>query len=307
MFGFLSTIFSKLNFTRNIEINTKDQFLWRLAGAHEYPSDNYNYNSPYAQKYSSRLQFLKRCALKTRYQIIVIDECQDFSDSEMDVLRKLSSNIIAVGDLDQSIYESHPSVYFSTLKNFKLDTIYRYGPKIAELAQNFSGLHHQMVNQVTKVDNTSAFKIKTSGKANELDKIATLLKSKRHTDESVAILAPRRDQLQTLHKQLSDKGINTFFAESNAQMRDFNFDDRIPILITPYSAKGMEFECVILYGYDEFIRRIDNFNRVLFVSITRTSRELYLIENNSTTKLLTGLSGWVEMGESSGKTQNYEF
>ena len=136
MYGFLRTIFTKMGLSTNIVINTKDIFMNELARNKGYW--NSSYNNDYQTAYNNKLNFLLRCENFDRYDVIVIDECQDFSETEIEILRKMTSKIIAVGDLDQAVYQNRPSSYFGSLPSHKLHTIYRFGRKVAQIAQPFS-------------------------------------------------------------------------------------------------------------------------------------------------------------------------
>jgi len=297
MYGFLSTIFKKMGLSTNIQIDTKDIFFYRKAIALGYPNSNDSYGN-YEAEYRMKLQYLLTQNQLGRYDVIVIDECQDFSEMEMSVLRKMSNKIIAVGDLDQSVYQNSPSSFFKTLPSKYLSTIYRFGKNVARIAQPFSKSGEKLEDHVCITNDTDVFRVKANNNSDAFAKIARIIQSKQSTNMTVAILALTNPKLKELEIGLKAHGINSFYAQANKEFRNYDFDSHKPILITPFSAKGMEFEVVILYGFDETLEwgpiGIAK-KELLYVSLTRTNNELYLIDQPTTHRLLKDLKGWVDI------------
>ncbi len=296
MYGFLRTVFRKMGLATNVEISTKDIFLINLAA--RKGNRDYGYGSDYATSYNAKLNFLLGCSFHERYDVIVIDECQDFSDTEIKVLQRMTQKIIAVGDLDQNVYQSRPSPLFSNLPSRKLKTIYRFGKNVALIAQPFSKSKESLADKVSITNDTNVFRVKAGSDADGISKIARIVESKRYTDQTIAILSLTNNQLRNLESGLKGKGINVFYAQKNAEFRDYDFDSGRPVLITPFSAKGMEFDVVILYGYNDMLGYSSWASlqkEIIYVSLTRTSNELYLIQQSDTHYLLKNLPQWVDI------------
>lgn len=311
MYGFLRTIFRKMNIVNNIEIDTKDLFFTTLAriNGYSFSSEDKGFHpDAYLKAYNQRLQFVENIPSYSlpNYSAIIIDECQDFMEKEMMLLQRLSDKIIAVGDFEQTIYQNRPPSILRTLPSQKLNTIYRYGKNVASLAQNFASESKNLSQNVTSLDKTDVFKVKTNG-SDAIDKLERILNAKKNTDLTVAIISYTKKQLSDLQTVLKYKGINAFYCEANKNMRDYDFDKNDPILITPFSAKGMEFDCVILYGFNGIIKNNDSWRELVYVSVTRTCRELYLIEEPSTIKELSSLTDWKMIDDSQKSKQIFDF
>lgn len=295
MYGFLRTVFRKMGLNTNVEINTKDIFFSDLAGRKGHRS---SYSSDYNTSYNQKLQFLLNCSFSEHYDVIVIDECQDFSETEMSVLKKLTSKIIAVGDMDQAVYQVYPSSYLRNLPSCKLKTIYRFGRKIAQIAQPFSKSGESLAEKVSIANDTDVFRVKASFDSDAYQKIARIVESKKYTDQTIAILSLTNEQLRNLQAGLRSNNIQCFYAQSNREFRDYDFDSGKPVLITPFSSKGMEFDVVILFGYNgmlDYGSWTSLQNEIIYVSLTRTSNELYLIQQPDTHRLLRNLPQWVDI------------
>jgi len=298
MYGFLSTIFTKIGLTTNIQIDTKDIYFYRKAISLGYSTSGEPGGCRYEVSYDLKLKYLLNQSGIGRYDVIVIDECQDFSETEMSVLRKMTEKIIAVGDLDQSVYQNNPSSFFKTLPNKYLETIYRFGKNVARIAQPFSKSGEQLEKHVCITNDTDVFRVKSTDKNDAFSKIARIIQSKQSTNMTVAILALTNPRLIELEAGLLHLGIPCFCAKQNKEFRNYDFDSHKPILITPFSAKGMEFEVVILYGYDETLdwgHIAIAQKEILYVSLTRSNNEMYLIDQPNTHRLLKNLTGWVDI------------
>lgn len=297
MYGFLRTIFSRMNLINNLRIETKDSYFWTLA--YRLGLNLFNTYDSYEVKYRKVLDYLLERPINTSYSVIMIDESQDFSQKEIQILRKMSKNIIAVGDYDQSIYSTDLSpVVFAGINSYRLETIYRFGKIIAKIAQPFAQSYNSLEDMVVTTSNTQAYRVECRDNATE--KISQILSNKLNADTTTAIISPFKEKLVKLKSALASYGHSTFYADLNKELRNYNFDSRTPLLISSFSAKGMEFDCVILYGFDgERIKSSmgDKINELLFVSITRTSNELYIIDEPSTIDKLKQLEGVVPMGD----------
>lgn len=306
MFGFLSVIFKRMGLRNNIKIDTKDIYFKRLAEGNGYTE--FNRFDPYDVGYSKILNYLKVNSNLPKFDVILVDECQDFSIDEMNILKRMTPKIIAIGDLDQSVYGVHSGDFFRSLTNIKLSTIYRYGRKVAAIAEHFSTRSESLTNQVTSNDKTDVYKVTVNGTSDAVDKIARLINAKKSTDMSIAILSITNRQLEELSQRLTNAGVKHFYCKSNNQMRDYDFEQNVPILLTPFSAKGMEFDCVILYDYTESIFNwgpfAERWKEINYVSLTRTCKELYMINDNNTLRQLKNLSEWVELNQTDQK-KNY--
>lgn len=311
MFGFLSTIFNKMGIRNNITIDTKDIFFKRLAESQGYRGWNNGYD--YEEKYSNALSYIENLSTSSlpKNDLIIVDECQDFSSREYRILERMSPKILAVGDFEQAVFTFEGKSFMSKLPSYQLGTIYRYGQKVASIAEHFSDSYLQ--TKVTNDDKTDVYKVRVNGQSDSIDKLKRLIDAKKMTDMSIAILSLTNKQLKTVSDELSSRGVDNFYCGNNIDMRNYNFDSNVPVLITPFSAKGMEFDCVILYGYSDYWLGSRGFfgdkaREIIYVSLTRTCKELYLIQENSTYSKLSNLSEWVTIDPSTSKsTKIFDF
>lgn len=299
LYGYLRKIFAKMNIRQNVKIETKDIFFWNLNRALGFRSpDGFDYEDRYAQILQNISEANEDDLPK--YTLLVLDESQDFSRMELLLLRKMSEKMVVLADFDQQLYgKTVDASCFFDLPHRELKTIYRFGKEIAHIAQRFSASKTDLARKVTKTGNTPAYKVVTTS-SKELDVVCQIIKNKTIADGTMAILAPTRAQLQDLSRKLSARHIDHYYAENNNKgLRDYDYDSKRPLLICAHSAKGMEFDTVVLYRYNEYgmYGSQDERDKLIYMSLTRTCGELYVIQTENLCRSLKNLPGLRDMDE----------
>ena len=291
LFGYLNNAIKDIGIADNITIATKNKYFWELANQMKiFVPAEFNMDN----KYVFLLKKLAEIKLTVSFDVVLIDEVQDFSELEWTVIKKIAKRIITLGDFDQAINDSGLS-YDSMKKHgvyAKLDTIYRFHKKIAKVAQVFSKKKENLVDMTIKDSTTYPITYDvTSGE--ELDKIVEIINGVRQNKKTIGIITPDKKKLILLSNYLKSKQVIHFYYPENKDLRTHDFNDISPLLITSSSAKGLEFENVILFGFDTdssavFQLRINNrLNDVIYVSITRTNTNLFIVRTpNSIQEIL---------------------
>ena len=291
LFGYLNNAIKDIGIADNITIATKNKYFWELANQMKiFVPAEFNMDN----KYVFLLKKLAEIKLTVSFDVVLIDEVQDFSELEWTVIKKIAKRIITLGDFDQAINDSGLS-YDSMKKHgvyAKLDTIYRFHKKIAKVAQVFSKKKENLVDMTIKDSTTYPITYDvTSGE--ELDKIVEIINGVRQNKKTIGIITPDKKKLILLSNYLKSKQVIHFYYPDNKDLRTHDFNDISPLLITSFSAKGLEFENVILYGFDTDssavfqLRRNNRLNDVIYVSITRTNTNLFIVRTpNSIQEIL---------------------
>lgn len=291
LFGYLNNAIKDIGITDNITVATKDKYFWNLARQMQiFAPAEFNMDN----KYVFLLKKLAEIELSISFDVVLIDEVQDFSELEWNVIKKIAKRIITLGDFDQGIYES--GLNYEMMKNqgvyAKLDAIFRFHKNIAKLAQIFSRKKENLEEKVTKVSKTQP-KIYDLKHGEELDKIVEIINGVRQNRKTIGIITPDKNKLISLSNYLKSKEVIHFYYPDNKDLRTHDFNDISPLLITSFSAKGLEFENVILYGFDTDssavfqLRRNNRLNDVIYVSITRTNTNLFIVRTpNSIQEIL---------------------
>jgi DNA helicase IV len=245
--------------------------------------------------------------LKKEFDLTLVDEVQDFSQKEWDIVNKISSRVLALGDFNQGVYKTDLSREHIIQRGFsdRLTKIFRFHKNIAKLAQGFSRTNADLESMVAKDSKTQPQLIDI--KFNErFQKITEIIKQIKVYRERIGIISADRIELTRLSEYLTSVKVDHHFYDSNVDLRSHDFSSTDPLLISSFSAKGLEFEHVILFGFEENSEKIydlmknDKLRDVIYVSITRTNMYLYIIRTPETVKELN------ELVISSSSTNNLE-
>lgn len=280
LFGYLKTAFKELGISDNITIQTKDKLFWDLAENHSV-SRNSGYS--YDDRYNFILNRLKGIKLKLNYDDIIVDEVQDLRKAEWEIFNTMTKRIISLGDFNQRVYKTDLQArdVLATSRNYKLNRIYRFPSSIAKIANNFvSDKNSDEI--VDRIEETWPKRIEVNS-AEEPMKLLELLRELDNRQESKAVICPDKSQLTKLSGYLRSKGVSHNFYMKNKELRNHDFTSYAPALLTAHSSKGLEFDHVILYGFNkDAVYSGMNLNEILYVSITRTNSDLYFFQNENT-------------------------
>lgn len=167
--------------------------------------------------------------------ILVIDEAQDMSKDEFDLVKALikaneEMRVIAVGDDDQNIYEfrgSDSSHMASMIHDYQA-TIYemtdnfRSSKAVIGFANQFAGsIQNRLKSSTINGVRTDAGMVRLHGhhSANYEQAIVNELKSLRHSDGTYAVLTYTNDDALILSALLKHEGINARLVQSREDFR----------------------------------------------------------------------------------------
>ena len=235
--------------------------------------------------------------LKTRpMKHIVIDECQDFSPFQIELLKKANpaATFTLVGDLYQGIradegirsWDEWKGPVFADRAELKQLTVsYRNTVEIMDLAQAVAArypiegicetrpvLRHGEAPRIVRAEN-------------EKDRLSLICKQVRTWQAegwySIALIEKTEEQAKNLYKQIGQKLDAHLLSEADSEYRG-------GVMILPASiVKGMEFDCVGIcdasaesFPEDEFLCRI------LYVMMTRPLHRLCLWHRGAPSPML---------------------
>jgi DNA helicase-2/ATP-dependent DNA helicase PcrA len=236
--------------------------------------------------------------LKTKQmKHIVIDECQDFSPFQIELLKQANpaATFTLVGDLYQGIRadegirgweEWSGPVVRGGADMAQLTVSYRNTVEIMNLAQTVSGRYpipgicetRPVLRHGEKPDI-----IRTDNDRERLSRIREQVQSwRREGYHSIALIEKTAEQAKRLYRQIGQELDAHLLSETDAEYRG-------GVLILPASiVKGMEFDCVgicdasaVNYPDDAFICRI------LYVMMTRPLHRLSIWHKGDLTPLLS--------------------
>ena len=287
LFGFLSSALYSLGIRDNLTIETKDAFFWKMAKSRGiYPP---NKKAPYQEKYTYILKKLSEASVEKEYTITLVDEVQDLMPEEWEIIKRMSHRILTLGDFDQGLYKTNLSR--DSVKGYgifeALSKIFRFHKNIAKLARTFSTKNEDLEAKVSN-DSPTQPKLIDVTKSLEFEKIAEVLNEIKTYRKRIGIICPTNTRLKQLAAYLKSENIDHKHYSENKELRSHDFTSTTPLLLTSFSAKGLEFEHVILFGFDnsnDFVtelRTTGKLKSVIYVGITRTNSNLYIIRTEDT-------------------------
>lgn len=292
LYGYLRTAMKELDIIDNITIVTKDKFFWNLAKSNNIfcnKGEN-SYEDSYEVKYQKILSGLLECNFEQMYDVALVDEVQDLNPSEWKLIQRLSKRTTSLGDFNQGIYETKLTrdlIITESTRIEKLTQIFRFHKNIAKIANLFSRNDDNLEAKVTITSQTIPQIIMTP-QIEEKAKIKEILLSLENMRQRVGVICPDKRILEDLKEYLEQEVVEYNYFENNIDFRSHDFTSTAPLLITSYSAKGLEFEHVILFGFNKsssMVRKLrteGRLNDVIYVSITRSNANLYIIKTEDT-------------------------
>ena len=234
---------------------------------------------------------------KDKFSHIVVDEAQDYSPFQIELVNRLSkgNSITLVGDLAQGIYyykgitkweDLTEGLFNGDATYVQLTQSYRSTVEIIDFAKGaldaqklglknaLPVLRHGEEPEVIKISEEEEY-----GEA--IDNIIEIVKNKGKN--SVALIVKNSDEGAKLNKILKKNSKYTF---TEIKGKEKSLDSEL-LIIPSYLTKGLEFDCSVIINPSED-KYGDNLldQRLLYVSLTRALHYEYIIEKDRITSLI---------------------
>lgn len=232
-----------------------------------------------------------------RFKHIVVDEVQDYSMFQLDVIRNLAigNSLTLVGDLAQGIYyykginswdELIKDVFNSEATYVQLSQSYRSTVEIIDFASKVLNSQNLNIKECKPVlrhgEKPKIIEVKIEEEyVTEIENIIKLLKE--NNKRSMAVITKDDKEANNFYRILQKNSKYKFgiVTEKNDKCEeDF-------LIIPSYLTKGLEFDCTILLNPSE-----DSYSeslldkKLLYVSLTRALHMEFIIKLDSITKLI---------------------
>lgn len=243
-------------------------------------------------------KLVKRKNISNIYEVILLDEAQDYLPGEIEIFDRLSKKIFAVADSRQKIYTgADPLDIIENIVSETCELIYHYrnGIKICRLADGLAK-ESEDFSPLTPTSNydenaipSSIELIKCADIHEQSEKIIEKIKSqlKAYPEEYIGIICPRHEELQQICRLIleSPLGSRAIIQKPNDKCVSFSVDKPI-IICTLHAAKGLEFRALHIAGF-EFIHRFQKQRNMAFTGVTRAKTSISVYYSN-------GLPGYFE-------------
>ncbi len=212
------------------------------------------------------------------YDALLVDECQDYMDTELLVLRRLTKRLILVADTRQSIYRTtHTPGLLEKLVSDSVIALkyhYRSGIKLCKVADsilrdslNFPPIHGECRYDEMKRPSSVTVDACPDFDA-QLDLILVRLPGQLdlYPDERIGVLFPKKEQQAAFQEALEASSV----ADKQRVMVD-----------TMHGAKGWEYRAVHIGGCESLYRMGPTQKRLAYTAILRgrTAAAIYYSGN----------------------------
>lgn len=226
---------------------------------------------------------------------VIVDEIQDFTADEiLEFVQAAKKNFFFFGDTAQSIYAQYKKGVLSmdeisTLVNLKpmvLFTNYRLPRPIAKISQKYVGVNVEPYSDKTYANQSSILPsiVKFNDDEDQIIAIADIIEANK--DKTIGIFLTSNAQVLEFCRQLSALDMTFEFkyelhkAKVKAGLTGYepyntlNFTNKLPKIMTYHSAKGLQFDIVILPWF-KGAKSVDE-RKELYVAMTRSHSQLII-------------------------------
>jgi len=228
---------------------------------------------------------IEKHGVAKRYHTILLDESQDYLVSEIELFKRLSTNLFAVADSRQKIYNGDSPLDFlekSSDHVIELKHHYRNGTHICRVADSIGGgfSDYNALLPNSNYDETkypSQVEIEISDGLDELisQLVAKLQRQlKAYPSSLIGVVCPRSEDLVNIWDRLEKSSVSDSCLRQDSIDGYSAFDRDRPIIVCSiHSAKGLEFRVVNLV-VAEGIKNFRQQRTLSYVAVTRTKTSL---------------------------------
>jgi superfamily I DNA/RNA helicase len=235
--------------------------------------------------------------LNSSYDEIIIDEAQDVEEAHYFTIKKCTKNVSYSADNQQSLYPDRETTQeqFKTLfpnnESYELDQNFRNTYEITYIIKSL--FPDRIIPDGDKVKDMPKPTIILTNDNNNFQEqaIKDILDNFQSDTHNIAILLPLENPVSHISGMQTVNDWYELLKNNYVCSKYTNGQNNIGTIenvhITTFkSAKGLEFDTVIIPNFHLFHTNIQNLNKInhndYYVALTRAKRNLYLIDNSST-------------------------
>lgn len=225
---------------------------------------------------------------------IIVDEIQDFTKEEIkEFITAARKHFLFFGDTAQSIYRQYGKqtmtieeiATMTGLNPLQLFNNYRLPRPVAKITQDYVGVGVQEYKERVYQNKKTELPHFVHFDSDEKQIEALLKLTIDNAGRKVGILTPSNQDVIRLGQEFQTNNIEYEFkynkSENDIEYVDtLDFNTLLPKILTYHSAKGLQFDMVILPFYNG--ANDDESKKALYVAMTRTMHTLYILYSTPT-------------------------
>ncbi|WP_417432849.1 UvrD-helicase domain-containing protein [Kiloniella sp.] len=238
---------------------------------------------------------------ENQFDCILLDEAQDYSPNELEVISRFTTRLFAVGDSKQRISTEIDGALDSLKEKgatvSTLTTHYRNGVFVCRVAD---GIQNQIdsaagLEATTNYDEESFPSTVISNTSIDIeDQVYQAVEQIKvqldaYPDELIGVLCPRKSELATISELIQKSSIadKAHIQTSDDKYTAFEKERRV-IVVSINGAKGLEFRAAHLLGMD-LVKNFRLQKKMCYTAVTRCKTSLSVYHRGT-------LPGWFENG-----------
>lgn len=262
--------------------------LWALCGSDGISDDLTGDLKKRREAVCSRLlAHLRETGKRELFDTILVDEIQDYTAQEIEMLGMMAKNIFFVGDIRQQIYQS--AVLAKALDNvvpkenqIELQLHYRVGQAICRLADRIAkpARGHKSIIDGCCYDEKkaeSSVRVVHGNIATQFARLADSLSEQldAYPDELIGVMCPRNETLNGIVEYLEPLFPGRLTVHRQGDYPSFSIEKPI-VCSTLHNGKGLEFRCVHILA-TELLASMPHNRELIYTGVTRakTSLQIY--------------------------------
>lgn len=270
---------------------TLSQLLWSVARQEEISVASAKSAEESRIRVAEALHQAIESGLSPQFQMLLLDEAQDYTEDEIRVLSGLAESIYVTADSRQRIYGgSDPISVVEEICGENVTQLrfhYRNGLQICRFADaigtSFSSGYMPISDgcNYNEIANPSRVDVVRGSFQAQVDQLHDRLQNQLRTyhDSELAVLAPTKRQANDYWEALCRSGLEHHL---NLQVRDDDgsYAEHDPTrrvwISTIHGSKGLEFRAVHLVGMEKIASLREHQKRVSYTAVTRAKSSLTL-------------------------------
>lgn len=233
------------------------------------------------------------------YDVILLDEVQDYSADEISIIRSFGERVFAVGDDNQRITSKTGALEKLAELGAETATLhhhYRNGIKICRVADGIKNLIDNPKSMEATSNYDEAAYPSTVEVLGQLEIEAQVLEAVKriktqlqaYPGEMIGVLCPRAEDLKAVAERLAASEITEEVQVQRAGAYTSIIAGRSVVVTTVQGAKGLEFRAVHLMAADK-LKKFATQRNLTYTAVTRAKTTLVVYHGE-------GLAGYFEKG-----------
>lgn len=229
-------------------------------------------------------EFIRGEWKKGHFDYILVDEAQDLSIEDIQLLRSKANNVFFYGDSAQQLLPNGARMETIAdrlvLPSRELTFNYRLPKKVARVAAMINSENDELEIRCVNEGEEIPIIFECKSFEDELDTIMTIINNRKFED--VGIFYRNDKDVERAYNYFRNHNFNVEARFFGGSVDTLNFNSTNPKILNYYNSKGLQFEAVFIPNFSDSGQNLStNVRNALYVAITRTYKFLYILHSGN--------------------------